>query len=128
MKIYRIENEETMHGMWYRLDGTYDPFIKRLTDGRSADLPMDFHPRYSQGGYKWFSGGKSIEQMAYWFSAQDALELHEAGYKLYEFEATQYIEEEFQTLFTREGVVSKREIPLETIWNMDGLKQSVVHI
>lgn len=118
--IYRIENEETMHGMWYRLDGTYDPFIKRLSDGKSADLPMEFHERYSKGGMKWFSGCDDRETMQAWFSTQDALELFKNGYRLFKFKANHFVEEEHQTLFTREGVIEKVEVPLDTLWDMKG--------
>ena len=116
--IYRIENPDTMHGMWYRLDGTYDPFIKTLTEGISKDLPMDKHPRYSFKGIPWFSAGKSVENMNQWFSASDAKELNEAGYKLFSFIVQEYQMEEMQCLFTRRGVIEQVEIPLEDIWNL----------
>lgn len=118
MEIYRIENEETNHGMWYRQDGTFDPFIYRLSDGKSKNLPMDFHERYSKGGMKWFSGCNNINDMQHWFSDNDALELFKNGYKLFQFKSNQFIVEDFQTLFTREGILSKHEIPLDTIWNI----------
>lgn len=118
MKIYRLENPQTQCGMWYRSDGTYDPFIKTLTEGKSKHLPMEYDEKYSQGGLKWFSGCGSIELMRHWFTARDAFELCEAGYKLYEFEASQFIIEEFQIIFTREGIQSLREIPLNTIWDV----------
>lgn len=118
MKIYRIENEETNYGMWYRIDGTYDPFILTLTDGKSKDIPMDYHKRYSKDGLKWFSGCSNVEDMNRWFSVQDAVELFENGYRLYEFEVNQYVVEEFQVLFTRESITNKKEIPLDTIWNI----------
>ena len=118
--IYRIENPDTMHGMWYRLDGTYDPFIKTLTEGISKELPMDKHPRYMLHGIPWFSAGKSVENMNQWFSALDAKELNEAGYKLFSFTVQEYQMEEMQCLFTRRGVIKQVEIPLEDIWNLKG--------
>lgn len=126
-KIYRIENEISKHGMWYREDGTYDPFIFKLTEGISAGLPMGFDKRYSEGG-EWISAALNVEQMQYWFSRRDAIELFQAGYKLYEFEAAQYIKEEHQVLFTREGVKSKIEIPLSTIWTDIGkdIKEQII--
>ncbi|GEK57166.1 hypothetical protein CHL76_02405 [Marinococcus halophilus] len=120
--IYRIENEETMHGMWYRLDGTFDPFINRLTEGISKSLPMDFDERYSKGGRKWFSGCDNREQIQSWFSTKDAIELFKNGYRLFAFKSTQFVEEDVQTIFTREGIVEKHEIPLETLWNVQGAK------
>ncbi|PLS19205.1 hypothetical protein CVD28_02000 [Bacillus sp. M6-12] len=119
MKIYRIENENTMNGMWYDINGNYNPFIVNLSEGKSKHLPMDFDDRYSNGGLKWFSGCHSKELMRHWFSDLDAFELHENGYKLFEFESEQFIVEEHQILFTREGIVSKKEIPLETIWDIN---------
>lgn len=127
-KIYRIENEETMHGMWYEEDGTFNPFIYRLTEGKSKDLPMGFHERYSKGGLKWFSGCKSIEDMKHWFSDLDALELFKSGYKLFEMDLSQYIVEENQVIFTREGVLDKREIQLDTIWNVDKLDTGIISL
>ena len=118
MKIYRIENEETNHGMWYRENGIYDPFIMKLTEGISKHLPMEFHERYRTDGHEWFSGCKSKEQMHLWFSKLDAIELYQAGYKLYEFESSQFIIEENQVLFTREGIIKKKEIPIQLIWNI----------
>jgi hypothetical protein len=116
--IYRIENPDTMHGMWYRLDGTYDPFIMTLTEGRSKDLPMEKHPRYTALGIPWFSAGKSVENMNQWFSPLDAKELNDAGYKLFSFTVQEYQMEEMQCLFTRRGVITQVEIPLEDIWNL----------
>lgn len=122
MKIFRIENQETFHGMWYRIDGTYDPFIMTLTEGISRDLPMGFHERYAKDGLKWFSGCGDRAQMQQWFSALDALELHQNGYQLYEFESEQFIVEEHQILFTREGLLSQKEIPLSVMWDLDNAK------
>ncbi len=58
--------------------------------------------------------------MRQWFSNLDALELFKNGYKLFKFQSKQYIEEEFQTPFTREGLLSKHEIPLDEIWDIGG--------
>ena len=116
--IYRIENTETNHGMWYRLDGTYDPFIMTLTEGISRDLPMEKHPRYQKDNVAWFSAGKSIENMNQWFSPRDAQELHDAGYELFSFTVKEYQMEEHQCLFTRRGVLSSERIPLDFIWDL----------
>ena len=125
MKIYRIENEDTMHGMWYKQDATFEPFILKLTEGRSRSLPMDFDERYSKGGLNWFSGCGDKSTMQYWFSDSDALELFQCGYKLYEFDSKQFSVEENQILFTREGVKLKREVPLKTLWDIEGTKNLI---
>lgn len=123
MKIYRIENTITNHGMWYKEDGTYDPFILKLTEGKSKHLPMEHHERYSEGGIKWFSGCDSVEMLKQWFSKQDVFELLQSGYGLYEFECSQYKQEENQTLFSREGIVNKHKIGMDTLWDIEGLNK-----
>lgn len=128
MKIFRIENEITNHGMWYRLDGTFDPFIKRLTEGKSKNLPMGFDEKFHKENLKWFSGCSNIADMQHWFSDLDAFELSVNGYKLYEFQSKQFIAEEHQTLFTREGILTKKEIPLETIWKINKLSKERIKL
>ncbi len=118
MKVYRIENQKTMHGMWYNSDGELDPFIKTLTEGISKDLPMEFDEKYGQNGKRWYSGCHDKGLLKNWFSLLDAKELSNAGYKLYEFDVTEYIIEEFQTIFTRESIISQVEIELSEVWKI----------
>ena len=123
MKIYRIENTITKHGMWYREDGTFNPFIYKLTEGISKDLPMLFNPEHKEGGVDWCSAGISKEQMNMWFSPLDALELHQSGYKLFEFNVSVFKKMEHEILFSRDSIISQTEIPLDLIWNLNTLKK-----
>lgn len=115
--VYRIENSASQHGMWYRADGSYDPFIKTIPNAKSADLPMEPHERYGQRGRRWYSAAASIELMHYWFTKEDAQALAAAGYEVFEFEVSEYIVEEFQVIFTRESIIRQTLIPLEDVWN-----------
>ena len=115
-QIYRIENLETMRGMWYDKNGNYNPFIEQLTEGVSKDLPMEEHERYGKGGFRWYSGCDNIEDMQRWFSVQDAVELSQANYQLYLYTVKDFVEEEHQVLFTREGIQNKKIIRLEDVW------------
>lgn len=117
LEIFRIENPDTNHGMWYDGDGNYNPFIFNLTEGVSRDLPMEHHIRYGFGGTRWFSGCQDVELMRHWFSKKDIEELLSSGYKLYKFESTEFVVEEFQVLFTRTGIITRTEIPSSTIWS-----------
>lgn len=96
--------------MWYNQDGIYQPFIMTLTDGKSKDLPMEWDDRYGLFGRRWFSGCHSIDLLRTWFSDLDIQELLSSGFKLYEFESSEYQIEEYQTIFTREGIQSKTQI------------------
>lgn len=115
--IYRIENPTTMHGMWYDIEGNYRPSIFDLCpDSIAKDFPMGFDEAHKRNGKKWFSAGKSEENMRYWFSKADAQALYNNGYKLYKFVVNEYYEKEHEILFTREGVVSQVEMSIEEIW------------
>lgn len=116
--IYRIENPVDMHGMWYQMDGTP---LKRIHDlcpnGIAKDFPMPFNPLHRLGGEIWNSGGKSIENMNQWFTPEDAINLMNKGFKLFEFKVNMYNELDMEILFCRKGIVSQKEIPLEIVWN-----------
>lgn len=114
--VYRIEHGAEKHGMWYRADGTYDPFIKTLPNAKSASLPMEPDERYGRRGRRWYSAAASVELMHHWFTAEDARALAAAGYEVFEFEVSEYLVEEFQVIFTRESVVRRTPVPLESIW------------
>lgn len=116
MNIFRIENPTTNHGMWYDAAGVYNPFIESLSEGKSASLPMGWDKRYGARGRRWYSGTGDADMLKHWFSERDAVELGEAGYRLHVFEASEFIVEEFQVIFTREGVVASTVIPLSVIW------------
>lgn len=118
MIIYRMEHGITRDGMWYDHKGNYVPLIMTLTEGKSKHLPMDLDDRYGYNGRRWVSGCSDLDIFKHWFTLRDAKELVEKGCVLREFECTEYIVEEYQTLFTREGVISEREMTLDDVWNI----------
>lgn len=119
MQLYRIENLETMQGMWYDKNGKFNPFIEQLTEGISKSLPMEEHERYGKDGFRWFSGCDNIEDMQVWFSSKDALELSESNYQLFMYTVNNFVKEENQVLFTREGIQDKKILRLEDVWNLE---------
>ena len=117
IKIYRIENKVSMHGMWYDNNGNYKPIIFDLCPNSIAkDFPMDFCLDHKKDGKTWYSSGKSKENMQHWFSKEDAKNLIKNGFKLYEFEVIEWYEKEYEMLFTREGIILQKEIDIEEIW------------
>lgn len=116
--IYRIENPQSKHGMWYNENAELDPIIQTLCPtSKSKDLPMDYNEKHRKDGKVWNSAGRSIEEMNYWFSKEDAINLCNNGFKLFEFVVTEYQELEHEILFTREGVISQKEIHIDLVWN-----------
>lgn len=115
--VYRIENPKHMHGMWYDNKGEFDPIINELCPNALAkDFPMPYDEKHKKDGKEWYSAGKSIENMNEWFTREDAENLVNNGFELFEFEITEWQELEMEILFTREGVVDKKTIPIETVW------------
>lgn len=110
--IWRIENPTTGTGMWYNDKGEFAPVITKLTEGISAHLPMENNPVHRLHGKHWHSGVVSYESLKNWFSKRDTEELISMGYVLYEIVTEEYNELEFEILFTKEGIVSQREINL----------------
>lgn len=117
MKIYRIENPTTYHGMWYDANGNYCPTIHDLCPNSVAkDFPMGFNPVHKTDNKNWYSAGKSKDNMNFWFSKEDAMNLVANGFVLYEIHATETMELENEILFTREGVLTYTPITIEDVW------------
>lgn len=114
--LFRIEHHKTNHGMWYRENGELDPFISKLTEGISKNLPMEFDPRYHADGVNWKTATSSKAELRSWFSAQDAIELIQNGYGLLSLLVSEYRIEERQVLFTDRGVIQRTIIPVGSVW------------
>lgn len=99
--IYRVENPNTMIGLWYNAAGEKIDYIKTF-DGMNKDIPMDFDPRFAGG---WYSAGENLPQMKNWFNADDVAKLSQAGYGLYKIEVPEYRQEFGHAWFRRESAI-----------------------
>lgn len=113
--IYRVENPRTMQGLWYRGDGTFNPHILTLSDGKCRDLPMGFDPTFKTSGLDWFSACDNLDDMQNWFSLADLKELSQQGYGLYRFEVSRLIRVPGHVAFTREHVMCSKLVPTSLI-------------
>jgi len=118
--IFRIEVPESKSGMWYNKNGVFQKKIHILCpDGIAKDFPMPLNLElHRKGGEIWNSGGSSVEQMNHWFTSSDAKNLFKKGFKLFQFEVNMYQELENEILFCRKGIITQKDIPLETIWDL----------
>ena len=115
--IYRIENPNTMNGMWYDYNGNFNPTIQNLCPNSIAkDFPMGYCDDHKKDSKDWYSAGKSKENMHYWFSKEDALNLINNGFSLFEFKVNEWFEKENEILFTREGVISASILSIDDVW------------
>lgn len=120
VKAYRVENQVEQHGIWRDFDGTINPVFKHLSQGKCKDMPMEDSDFYRADGFQWFSATDTPEKLKAWFSALDVIEMERMGYKVYEFEISEYrVVSEYEIVFTRECVVSQREIPADEIWGAE---------
>lgn len=118
--VFRIEVPEDRNGMWYSKDGVLNKKIHIICpDGIAKDFPMPLNLElHRKDGLVWNSAGKSIENMNQWFTPQDAINLMNKGFKLFEFDVNLYQELENEILFCRDGIVNQKEIPLENVWDI----------
>ena len=119
--VFRIEVPTDKNGMWYNKEGILQKKIHILCPhGIAKDIPMPLNLElHRKDGRVWNSAGKSIENMNEWFTPQDAINLMNNGFKLFQFEVNLFQDLENEILFCREGIVSQKEIPLELIWDLN---------
>ena len=118
--IFRIEHPIEKDGMWYTKNGIEKKRIHILCpDGIAKDFPMPLNlALHYKDGRVWQSAGKSIENMNQWFTASDAINLYNKGFKLFQFEVSLFQELPMEVLFCRKGIVTQTEIPLENVWHI----------
>ena len=80
-RLFRVENPDTMKGLWYDGAGNFTEYVKTLDDGHCRDLPMPYNPEIAGG---WFSACDNTVDMRNWFSGADLQQLQQRGYHLYE--------------------------------------------
>jgi hypothetical protein len=115
-RLFRIENQETFQGLWYNKDGVKTDFLRtNLTDAKCRDMPMGYDPLYGDGGLRWISATDNAPDMRHWLSLQDATEMLQQGYHVYEFEVSQYRREFGHAIFTREHVIRQRIVDLDVL-------------
>jgi hypothetical protein len=115
--LYRVENRMTWQGLWYNKDGTFNPFIKTLTNAISRDLPMGFDPQFKVNGLDWVSACDNLPDMRNWFSLEDLAELDGLGYNLYEFKVERYRNVNGHAAFAREHIYEQQKLDLSLLKN-----------
>lgn len=104
MILYRIQHKDNAGSMWYNPDGSPNRIVDTLSDKRLASLPMEYDERYRKDGRIWQCAANSLDNLAYWFSPQDRVDLKNKGFVLAVFNAEEYEVEEHQTIFTRNSI------------------------
>ena len=115
--LYRLESISPDNGLWYNAHGKLVWGIGNLPNCTTKDLPMDYDERYHKDGRLWFSSCSRREDLAHWYSLQDALDLISNGFVFTRYLATEYVEYEAETTFIKETSLCREVIDITTIFN-----------
>ena len=111
MSLWRVENPETLIGLWYNEFGEKTDFIKTIENAQCAEVPMEFDPQMKDGG-DWFSACDNLPDMRNWFSTSDLHNFGQVGYRLYRIEVPNYRmangHEDLGAIGDRDGVPADR--------------------
>ena len=114
--LYRLEAIDPEHGLWYNTNCEMVWDIGKLPECETKNLPMDWDERYHKDGRNWFSSCTNKEDLAHWYSLEDALKLCAEGFQFSRYLATEYEEYELETCFIKETCLAHEVIPIESIW------------
>lgn len=114
--LYRVENPNTMVGLWYNQFGEKTDFIvNEIKEAQCRDLPMDIDQETYGDGGRWYSACDNIVDMRNWFSVTDLQQFKQAGYGLYLFEVPEYRMAYGHAIFLREKVIEVVEAPISLL-------------
>lgn len=114
--LYRLEAVSPENGLWYNRDNKLVWGIGKLPNCQTKDLPMDYDERYHKDGRNWYSSCSRKEDLAHWYSLQDALDLIANGFVFTRYLATEYEEYELETTFIKETALAREVIDIKEIW------------
>ncbi len=115
--LYRVGKRNGGDGLWYDNDGNYTGHIHELSDGSVAALPMGSNPIFRSDDYHWISTTNSIDNLRFWFSEQDMIELLAKDYEVLKIEVSGYRRFSFdcEMPYSHEVYSDHQVIHIETI-------------
>ena len=114
--LYRLESCTPDRGLWYDSNSNLTFNIGELENCETKNLPMDYDERYHKDGRQWWSSCSNIEDLAHWYSLQDALDLINNGFVFAKYLATEYEEYELETTFIKETCLAREVIDVRTVF------------
>jgi hypothetical protein len=114
--LYRLEATTEDNGLWYNTKNEMVWGIGKLPDCKTKDLPMGYDARYHKDGKNWFSSCSHIEDLAHWYSLEDAQNLIANGFVFTKYLAVDYVEYDLETTFLKETALERVELRIEDIW------------
>ena len=103
--LYRLESTDPNNGLWYDSSGEWCWGIGEIEGCETKHLPMDYDERYRKDGHMWHSSCSRPEDLAHWYSFDDACKLIESGFRFTKYLATEYVEYPMETCFIKDTCI-----------------------
>ena len=114
--IWRVENPQAKHGLWYNTDGSFNNFIvDQMKDALCRDLPMGFDPNMVLESLAWISATANMMELHNWVSQSDILQLEDAGFELNEYTVSEYRQVPGHVVFTRDKVIATKRLDFNVL-------------
>ena len=114
--LYRLESTDPNKGLWYNEKNELVWNIGELENCQTKNLPMDYDERYHKDGRNWFSSCSRREDLAHWYSLEDANTLIANGFVFTRYLATEYVEYELETTFIKETALAREVLDINEIF------------
>ena len=114
--LYRLESTDPEKGLWYNAQGKLVWTIGELENCETKNLPMDYDERYHKDGRNWFSSCSRREDLAHWYSLEDANALIAKGFAFTRYLATEYVEYPLETTFIKETALAREVLDINEIF------------
>ena len=114
--LYRLESISPQNGLWYNANNELVWGIGKIPNCQTKDLPMGYDERYHKDGKCWFSSCSNIEDLAHWYSLEDAINLINDGFVFTKYLAVDYVEYENETTFLKETALERIVLDIKDIW------------
>lgn len=115
--IYRLESTNPNKGLWYNSKGEFVLTLDDIDNCTTKHIPMDYDPRYKQGGKNWFSACSNIEDLTHWYSVQNAKDLVKLGFRLSKYLAVDYVEYDKETVFLKETCLDRVTLSIDSTFD-----------
>ena len=114
--LYRLESTDPEKGLWYNAKSELVWTIGELENCETKNLPMDYDERYHKDGRNWHSSCSRREDLAHWYSLEDANALIAKGFVFTRYLATEYVEYPLETTFIKETALAREVLDINEIF------------
>jgi len=116
-QIIRLEHENSGDGLFRHQDDFGKAIYRQLNCFESLrDRYETFKTPYEEPllkremSEKYYCAFKSLDQLSQWITSEEMMEILDYGFKIYVIDIEIYHEGEYQIIFKKEDIISKKDI------------------